>query len=110
MDAVEAIAQPRRREILRLCWHAERAVGQLADAFDVTVGAVSQHLKVLRDAGLVTVRQDGTHRYYRANRAALGPLAAYLEAQWSEQLDQLAALAEATESEANETRGRGTNP
>ena len=49
-------------------------------------------------------------RLVRANRAALGPFAAYLETQWSEQLDQLAALAEATESEANETQGGGTNP
>jgi DNA-binding transcriptional ArsR family regulator len=98
MDAVRVIAEPRRREILRLCWHSERAAGELADAFDITFGAVSQHLKVLRDAGLVTVRRDGTHRYYRADRAALGPLAGYLESLWAQQLDRLAALAEAEES------------
>jgi DNA-binding transcriptional ArsR family regulator len=79
MDAVRAIAEPRRREILRLCWRDERTAGELAGHFDVTFGAVSQHLKVLRDAGLVTVRQDGTRRWYRADRAQLGPLAAYLE-------------------------------
>lgn len=99
MDAVKVIAEPRRREILRLCWRAERTAGELADAFEVTFGAVSQHLKVLRDAGLVTVRREGTRRYYRANRTALGPLANYLEAQWARQLDDLAALAEAAESE-----------
>ena len=103
MDAVKIIAEPRRREILRLCWRAERTAGELADAFEVTFGAVSQHLKVLRDAGLVTVRKDGTRRYYRANRTALGPLASYLESQWARQLDQLAALAEAAESEAGGT-------
>jgi DNA-binding transcriptional ArsR family regulator len=103
MDAVKVIAEPRRQEILRLCWQAERAAGELADAFEVTFGAVSQHLKVLRDAGLVTVRKDGTRRYYRANRTALGPLAAYLEAQWGHQLDRLAVLAEAAESDSGGT-------
>jgi DNA-binding transcriptional ArsR family regulator len=97
VDTVKVIAEPRRREILRLCWRAERSAGELADAFDVTFGAVSQHLKVLRDAGLVSVRRDGTRRFYLANRGALGPLAAYLEEQWGEQLDRLAHLAEQAE-------------
>jgi DNA-binding transcriptional ArsR family regulator len=97
MDAVKVIAEPRRRDILRLCWRDERTAGDLAAQFNVTFGAVSQHLKVLRDAGLVTVRRDGTRRYYRANRMALGPLAAYLESMWSGQLDTLAGLAEAAQ-------------
>jgi DNA-binding transcriptional ArsR family regulator len=100
VDTVKVIAEPRRREILRLCWRAERSAGELADAFDVTFGAVSQHLKVLRDAGLVSVRRDGTRRFYLANRGALGPLAAYLEQQWAGQLDRLAELAEAVESDS----------
>jgi DNA-binding transcriptional ArsR family regulator len=103
MDAVKVLAEPRRREILRLCWRDERSAGELADAFEVTFGAVSQHLKVLRDSGLVTVRKAGARRYYRANPAALGPLAAYLEQQWGHQIDRLAALAEATDAT---TRGR----
>jgi DNA-binding transcriptional ArsR family regulator len=94
VEAVKVIAEPRRQEILRLCWTAERSAGDLAAAFDVTFGAVSQHLKVLRDAGLVTVRHEGTRRFYRADQAALGPLATYLEAQWSRQLERLAAMAE----------------
>ncbi|HEY3007699.1 MAG TPA: metalloregulator ArsR/SmtB family transcription factor [Micromonosporaceae bacterium] len=98
MDAVKVIAEPRRRDILRLCWHAERTAGDLAAQFNVTFGAVSQHLKKLRDAGLVTVRREGTRRYYRANRTALGPLAAYLEGLWANRLDTLAALAEAAEA------------
>jgi DNA-binding transcriptional ArsR family regulator len=97
MEAVKVIAEPRRQEILRLCWTDERSAGDLAAAFEVTFGAVSQHLKVLRDAGLVTVRQEGTRRFYRADRVALGPLATYLETQWGGQLDRLAALAERTE-------------
>jgi DNA-binding transcriptional ArsR family regulator len=97
MDTVKVIAEPRRREILRLCWRTERSAGELADSFEVTFGAVSQHLKVLRDAGLVSVRREGTRRYYLANRGALGPLAAYLEEQWGGQLDRLAHLAEQVE-------------
>jgi DNA-binding transcriptional ArsR family regulator len=103
MDAVKVIAEPRRQEILRLCWRVERAAGDLASEFDVTFGAVSQHLKVLLDAGLVTVRKQGKQRYYKANRKALGPLAAYLEKQWAGQLDRLAALAESAEREGGET-------
>jgi DNA-binding transcriptional ArsR family regulator len=97
VDLVRAVAEPRRREILRLCWDRERTAGDIAGHFDVTFGAVSQHLAVLRETGLVAVRQEGTRRYYRAHRQALGPLAAYLESLWADQLDSLAALAEAAE-------------
>ena len=97
MDVVKVIAEPRRREILRLCWLVECSAGDLASAFDITFGAVSQHLKVLREANLVTVRRDGTRRFYRANRDELGPLAAYLEQMWTGQIDRLAVLAEAAE-------------
>lgn len=106
MDTVKVIAEPRRREILRLCWQVERTAGDLAAQFDVTFGAVSQHLRVLREAGLVTVRRSGNRRYYRADRVALGPLAGYLESMWARQLDQLAALAETAEVETAEPRSR----
>jgi len=102
MDAVKVIAEPRRQELLRLCWESERSAGDLAARSDITFGAVSQHLKVLRDAGLVTVRKEGTRRFYRADRTALGPLAAYLEAKWERQLDRLASLAEAAETEGRD--------
>jgi DNA-binding transcriptional ArsR family regulator len=102
MDAVKVIAEPRRQEILRLCWQEERTAGAFAAAFDITFGAVSQHLKVLRDADFVTVRRDGTRRYYRANRAALGPLGDYLETMWAGQIDRLANLAEAAENDHEE--------
>jgi DNA-binding transcriptional ArsR family regulator len=98
MDAVKVIAEPRRRELLRLCWHTEVTASDLAARFDVTFGAVTQHLRVLRDAGLVTKFGGMEPRhFYRANRAALGPLAQYLESMWGDQLDALAALAEAAE-------------
>jgi DNA-binding transcriptional ArsR family regulator len=93
---LHAIAEPRRREILRLVWQHERAAGEIHRAIgDVTFGAVSQHLRVLATAGLVEARRDGRHRYYRARRAALGPLRRWLEQMWTQALDDLAALAEA---------------
>jgi DNA-binding transcriptional ArsR family regulator len=64
---------------------------------EVTFPAVSQHLRRLRDAGLVTTRAEGRHRYYRADKQALGPLAAALEAMWETQLDALTRLAEQEE-------------
>jgi len=97
MDAMRVIAEPRRREILRLVWDAERPASEIAEHFDVTFGAISQHLGVLREAGLVLVRKDGTRRFYRANREALRPFAALLERMWAGQLDELARLAEETE-------------
>jgi DNA-binding transcriptional ArsR family regulator len=97
VDAVQVIAEPRRREILRLVWDAEKPASEIARHFDVTFGAVSQHLGVLRQAGMVLVRRDGTKRYYRANREALRPFAAMLEQMWAGQLDRLAELAEAAE-------------
>ena len=96
---MQAIAEPRRRQILRLIWDDELAAGEIAARFDVSFGAISQHLKVLRDAGLVVVRKDGTKRYYQADRDGMGPLAAYLESMWSARLDALAALAEQAERE-----------
>lgn len=98
MEAVQAVAEPRRREILRLVWDDELSAGEIAERFeDVTFGAVSQHLRVLRDTGLVTLRQAGRRRFYRADREAMGPLADYLQAMWSSRLDVLADMAERVE-------------
>ena len=94
MDAITVIAAPRRREILRLIWDRELRAGDIAEALPITFGAVSQHLSVLRDAGIVDIRREGTSRYYRANQERIGPLAAVLEAYWSDALDRLAAEAE----------------
>lgn len=94
MDRLQVIAEPRRREILRLVWREERRAGDIARTFDVSFAAVSQHLAVLRDAGLVSVRKDGRQRFYRADKKAMGPLRRTLEAMWTESLDRLAELAE----------------
>jgi DNA-binding transcriptional ArsR family regulator len=97
VDPLHALGEPRRRDILRLVWDSERSAGDIAAQFDVTFGAVSQHLGVLRRAGLVSVRKDGTRRLYRARRDELGPLAGWLESMWAGELDRLAALAEQAE-------------
>lgn len=95
MDALQVIGEPRRRDILRLVWEHELSSGEIASHFDVTFGAVSQHLAVLRDAGFVRVRRAGNHRYYQADRSRLGPLAVALEAMWKSTLDRLAQAVDA---------------
>src|SRR3970282_2529173 len=97
MDPVKVIAEPRRRQLLELIWDREMAAGEIAGHFDLTFGAVSQHLAVLRDAGFVTVRQDGNRRFYRADQAGLGPLRAVVESMWAATLDHLADAIEAGE-------------
>ena len=89
MDLLQVIAEPRRREILALVWDGEMAAGEIAARSAVTFGAVSQHLSVLRQAGLVEVRREGNHRYYRAQKEQLGSLRSVLEEMWSETLDTL---------------------
>ena len=99
MDAVKVIAEPRRREILRLCWRDERSAGELADAFDITFGAVSQHLKVLRDAELVTVRQRRHPPLLPGQPGRRwGRWPPTWSNMWGHQIDRLAALAEATDA------------
>ncbi len=93
------VSEPRRRSILRLIWNRELSAGQIAEQMPVSFPAVSQHLKKLLDADLVTVRRDGRHRYYRARKRDLGSLAVYLEHMWSEKLDRLKALSEAKEKD-----------
>ena len=100
MDSITVISAPRRREILRLIWDRELSAGAIASALPVTFGAVSQHLSILRDAGIVDVRQVGTYRYYRANQERIGPLKAVLEAYWTDALERLAGEAERQEPTA----------
>ena len=74
-DPLAALASPRRREILRLVWSNERSAGDIAKTFeDVTWPAISQNLRILKDAGLVRERRLGTSRLYRADRTTLRPL------------------------------------
>lgn len=93
-QVLRAVSDPRRQEILRLVWTTERSAGDIAGRFPISFGGVSQHLRVLADANVVTVRREGRHRFYRANRAALGPLAKHLTAMWKSQLSTLKRLAE----------------
>jgi DNA-binding transcriptional ArsR family regulator len=93
-EILEAISSPRRREILRLVWGEERSAGEIAGHFDVTWSAVSQNLKVLRTAGLLRERRDGTRRLYRADHDALGSLEVVLREMWERDLDALATAME----------------
>jgi len=86
---LDAIASPRRREILRLVWDRELSAGAIAAHFDVSWPAVSQNLNVLRQAGLVSERRDGRRRLYRAEPKALGPLSAALREMWQADLRTL---------------------
>jgi DNA-binding transcriptional ArsR family regulator len=94
VDGLQVVAEPHRRRILGLIWDGELAAGEIAREFDVSFGAVSQHLAVLRRAGFVDVRPDGNRRLYRANKQALGPLRAVLETMWSDTLGELARVIE----------------
>jgi DNA-binding transcriptional ArsR family regulator len=103
LDPLPALSSPRRREILRLVWSEERAAGEIAKAFDVTWPAISQNLRVLKEAGLVKERRIGTSRLYKADRVALKPLESYLRSMWSRNVDRLRLLAEAEERERSKS-------
>jgi len=88
----EVLAEPRRREILDLLRAGERPVGELVEHLELSQPAVSKHLKVLRDAGLVEVRQDAQRRWYRLRPAPLVEIDAWLEPYrdlWRRRLDAL---------------------
>ena len=85
-DALHAIAEPRRRAILQLVWGTEVPAGEIAAHFAVTRPAISQHLRVLKGAGLVAERRDGTRRLYRAVPERMAELRAFLEDFWDDQL------------------------
>jgi DNA-binding transcriptional ArsR family regulator len=93
--ALRAIAEPHRREIIRLVWRAELTAGAIAHHFpEVSGPAVSQHLRVLREAGLLTERRSGTRRLYRARRDRVDELRSYLNEFWSDRLNSLKRSAE----------------
>jgi DNA-binding transcriptional ArsR family regulator len=89
-DAVlRALADPHRRQILRLVQHAELPAGQIAASFPLTQQAVSQHIGVLRQAGLLTERREGTRRLYALNHQALEPVRELLSEFWPDALRRL---------------------
>ncbi len=103
MDAaLRAIAEPHRREILRLVGEDELAAGEIAGHFDLSRPAVSQHLRVLVDAGLLEKRRDATRIIYRARPEGMAELQEYLETFWSTGLRR---LRRAVEQELEEREG-----
>jgi DNA-binding transcriptional ArsR family regulator len=97
-DVFNAIAEPRRREILTLLAGAERSVFDIVDAMELPQPSVSKHLKVLRDVGLVDVRRDGRRMLYRTNAHAVKPLYEWsrtFERHWRRQLNAVKQRAEA---------------
>jgi DNA-binding transcriptional ArsR family regulator len=96
-SALRAIAEPHRRHILRLVRDEELSAGAIASHFEVSRPAVSQHLTVLKEAGLLHERRHGTRRLYRARRQGLGELRAFLEEFWDDRLRALKAQAELEE-------------
>ena len=92
---LRAIANPHRREILRLVWDRERSSGEIASHFNISWPAISRNLRVLEEAGLLNTRRRGTTRLYRANQTLLGPLKGVLVQMWATDLPRLAVLAEA---------------
>ena len=94
---LRALADGTRRQILALVWRDEHTAGEIAAEFTMTRSAVSQHLAVLRDSKLISVRPEGTRRLYRANRQAVARLRAELGAFWDDRLAQLRDVAETSE-------------
>ena len=95
---LRAIAEPKRREILRLVATDEMAAGDIATHFSVTRPAISQHLTILKDAGLLSERRHGVRRLYRARPEELAELRQFLDAMWPSALGRFKAAAEADES------------
>jgi len=100
MDGWAALADPTRRTIFELVVARPRAVGELAEVLPVTRPAVSQHLKLLKTAGLVLDRAEGTRRIYRANPEGLRDLRAQLDRFWNDALANFKQLVEQPEEEA----------
>jgi len=117
-DAFNAVAEPRRREILEYLAASERPVEEIVIALRLAQPSVSKHLRVLRDVGLVHVRRNGRHKLYKTNAQALRPLHEWtktFEKLWTHQLNRIKQLAEQKELEKmylkkakeNESKGNG---
>jgi DNA-binding transcriptional ArsR family regulator len=103
-EAIRAIAEPNRRRILQLVTVKELSAGEIAAEFAITRPAVSQHLGVLREAGLVSERREGTRRLYSLRPEGFADLKSFLEAFWDEGLERLKEAAEL--EEGRRRRGR----
>ena len=93
-DLLAAIAEPNRRRLLQLLANGEQTVNELASGFSVSRSAISQHLLLLADVGLVTSRQEGRFRFYRLDPNGLAALRGELAEFWTHELDLLVAEAQ----------------
>ncbi len=100
---LKAIAEPRRRDILRLVRDRELSAGEIATHFEITRPAISQHVGVLKRSGLISERREGPRRLYRARPEGLADLRAFLDDFWGDRLGRLKAEAEAEQA-------RGSRP
>ncbi len=89
LDLLEVAAEPNRRRLLQLLAGGEQSVTQLTTAFPVSRSAISQHLLLLAEAGLVTARKDGRNRFYRLEQGGMASLRAVIDQFWTSELDQL---------------------
>jgi DNA-binding transcriptional ArsR family regulator len=103
-EAIHAIAEPNRRRILQLVSSRELSAGEIAARFEISRPAVSQHLTVLRGAGLVSERRDGTRRLYSLRPEGFANLRSFLETFWADGLERLKEAAE--NEEGRRRRGR----
>jgi DNA-binding transcriptional ArsR family regulator len=104
-EALRAIAEPHRRQILKLVLEEERSAGDIASHFDVTRPAISQHLRVLQSAGLVNVRREGTKRIYHVRPAGLEELREFLSDFWGDGLARLKDVAEGDDHSSDIDQG-----
>jgi DNA-binding transcriptional ArsR family regulator len=98
-DSFNAVAEPRRRDILDFLAPGERPVGDIVEALDLAQPSVSKHLRVLLEVGLVEVRRDGRHAFYRTNAEAIRPVHEWtvrFERYWRDQLSRVKERAEQT--------------
>ena len=103
-SAFTAMAEPRRRRILELLRGREMTAGEVAREFEVTRPAISQHLRVLKEAGLIDERREGTRRFYRVRPEGLDDIHAYLDGFWGSALERLK-----LQAELDERRDRSTH-
>jgi DNA-binding transcriptional ArsR family regulator len=105
-DAFNAVAEPRRREILEFLAHEERTVNAIVEGLRMEQPSVSKHLRVLRDVGLVRVRRNGRHMFYRTNAEAIRPVHDWtktFERFWAHQLSRIKERAEAKNKESQQS-------
>ena len=105
-DVLKALAEPQRVAILRLVHEQEMPAGEIAGHFHSTRQAVSQHLRLLTDAGLLELRRDGTKRLYRVRKQAFGELRTFLDVFWNESLSSLKRQVEKNKDEKGKRHGR----